>query len=193
MKLSTQNVTAASAGHPWRTIGAWIVTFVLAIAAIGLLLGDSLTTEGAPTNNPESERAIDAIARAFPPDPETHHDGRRRSSAPRSSRWTRRSSRRSSVVCSKTSRRAGAEPGRAPTSPSRARPPSPPIGTRRSSRSRSSTTPTPPASSRSSRPRARTPPSTSRSPETRRSTTTSTSSRRRISRRASCSSGSLPP
>ncbi len=71
MKLSTQNITAASARHPWRTIGAWIVTFVLAIAAIGILLGDSLTTEGAPTNNPESERAIDAIARAFPPDPET--------------------------------------------------------------------------------------------------------------------------
>ena len=71
MKLSTQTITAASARYPWRTIGAWIVTFVLAIAAIGILLGDSLTTEGAPTNNPESERAVDALARAFPPDPET--------------------------------------------------------------------------------------------------------------------------
>ena len=71
MRLSTQTVTTASARHPWRTIGIWIVTFVLAIAAIGILLGDSLTTEGAPTNNPESERAIDAIARAFPPNPET--------------------------------------------------------------------------------------------------------------------------
>ncbi len=71
MKLSTQTITTASARHPWRTIGAWSVAFALAIAAIGVLLGDSLTTEGAPTNNPESERAIDAIARAFPPDPET--------------------------------------------------------------------------------------------------------------------------
>ncbi|MET0561780.1 MAG: MMPL family transporter [Gaiellaceae bacterium] len=71
MKLSTQTITTASARHPWRTIGAWIVAFTLAIAATGALLGDSLTTEGAPTNNPESERAIDALARAFPPDPET--------------------------------------------------------------------------------------------------------------------------
>ena len=69
MKLSTQTISTASARHPWRTVGAWIVAFALAIAAIGVLLGDSLTTEGAPTNNPESERAIDAIARAFPPDP----------------------------------------------------------------------------------------------------------------------------
>ena len=70
MKLSTRTLTAASARHPWRTIAAWIATFAIAIAAIVALLGDSLTTEGAPTNNPESERAIDTIARAFPPDPE---------------------------------------------------------------------------------------------------------------------------
>ena len=71
MKLSTQTIASASARHPWPTIGAWIATFVLAVAGIGMLLGDSLTTEGAPTNNPESERAIDLIARAFPPTPET--------------------------------------------------------------------------------------------------------------------------
>ena len=59
MKLSTQTVTQASARHPWRTIGAWFAAAVLAIAAIGVLLGDSLTTEGRPTNNPESERAVD--------------------------------------------------------------------------------------------------------------------------------------
>ena len=67
----TRTLTSASARHPWRTIGAWIVTSVLAVAAIAILLGGSLTTEGAPTNNPESERAVDAIARAFPPDRET--------------------------------------------------------------------------------------------------------------------------
>jgi RND superfamily putative drug exporter len=71
VKLSTQTVTTASARHPWRTIGAWVVASVLAVAAIGVLLGDSLTTEGRPTNNPESERAIDVLARAFPPDPDT--------------------------------------------------------------------------------------------------------------------------
>jgi putative drug exporter of the RND superfamily len=40
---------------------------VLAFAAIATLL--SLTTEGAPTNNPESERADDVRLRAFPPEP----------------------------------------------------------------------------------------------------------------------------
>jgi uncharacterized membrane protein YdfJ with MMPL/SSD domain len=70
MRLSTQSVTAASARHPWTTISAWIVACVLAVVAIGMLLGDALTTEGRPTNDPQSERAIDAIARAFPPDPD---------------------------------------------------------------------------------------------------------------------------
>ena len=70
MTLSTQSITTASARHPWSTIVAWVVASFLAVGAIGVLLGDSLTTEGRPTNNPESERAIDAIARAFPPDPE---------------------------------------------------------------------------------------------------------------------------
>jgi RND superfamily putative drug exporter len=38
------------------------------VAALALLLGD-LTTEGHPTNNPESQRADALIARGFPPDP----------------------------------------------------------------------------------------------------------------------------
>ena len=71
MRLSTQTVAAASARHPWRTIGAWIAIVVLAVFAIVTLLGGSLTTEGAPTNNPESERADDALFRALPPDPRT--------------------------------------------------------------------------------------------------------------------------
>ena len=71
MRLSTQTVAAASARHPWRTIGAWIATVVLAVVAIVTLLGGSLTTEGAPTNNPESERADEALFRTLPPDPRT--------------------------------------------------------------------------------------------------------------------------
>jgi uncharacterized membrane protein YdfJ with MMPL/SSD domain len=71
MKLSTQTLAAVSARHPWRVIGSWFVVTVLAVAAIATLLGGSLTTEGAPTNNPESERAEDARFRAFPPSPET--------------------------------------------------------------------------------------------------------------------------
>ena len=44
--------------------------FAAAIVAIVALLGDGLTTDDAPTNNPESERAIAAQIESFPPDPE---------------------------------------------------------------------------------------------------------------------------
>src|SRR5262245_12143295 len=71
MTLSTGSVAAASARHPWRAISAWIVLTVLAVVAIATLLGGSLTTEGSPTNNPESERAKDARLAAFPSDPAT--------------------------------------------------------------------------------------------------------------------------
>jgi RND superfamily putative drug exporter len=68
MKLSTTSLATASAGHPWRVVGAWVAVTVLALVTIVLLLGGSLTTEGAPTNNPESERAEDARVAAFPAD-----------------------------------------------------------------------------------------------------------------------------
>jgi uncharacterized membrane protein YdfJ with MMPL/SSD domain len=67
MKLSTQAFALASAHHPWRTIGAWVAAVVVAVVAIGALLGGALTTEGNPTNNPQSQRAEDALFRAFPP------------------------------------------------------------------------------------------------------------------------------
>src|SRR5262245_51186853 len=69
MRLSTGSVAAASSRHPWRAIGAWVVVTVLAVVAIATLLPGSLTTEGSPTNNPESERAKDARLAAFPSDP----------------------------------------------------------------------------------------------------------------------------
>ena len=71
MRLSTQTLATMSARHPWPTIGAWIAVTVAAIAAIVALLGGSLTTEGEPTSNPQSERAVDAQERAFAADPET--------------------------------------------------------------------------------------------------------------------------
>ena len=71
MRFSTKALALASAQHPWRAIGAWIVVTVLAVVTIVTLLGGSLTTEGAPTNNPESERAKDIQAAAFPPDAAT--------------------------------------------------------------------------------------------------------------------------
>ena len=66
MTLSTRSLAAASVRHAWRTIGAWIIVAILAVAAIATLLGGSLTTEGSPTNNPESERAEDVRLAALP-------------------------------------------------------------------------------------------------------------------------------
>src|SRR6266545_7101038 len=66
MKLSTQALASTSARHPWRTIGAWVAAMVIAIVAVGALLGGALTTEGKPTNNPQSLRAKDAREAAFP-------------------------------------------------------------------------------------------------------------------------------
>ena len=66
MSLSTQAIARACASHPWRTIATWIALVVVAFFAIVLLLGGSLTTDGAPTNTPDSKRADDALERAFP-------------------------------------------------------------------------------------------------------------------------------
>jgi uncharacterized membrane protein YdfJ with MMPL/SSD domain len=61
-----KRLALSSANHPWRTVGAWVVAIVVAIIVIGALLGGALTTEGKPTNNPQSERANDAREAAFP-------------------------------------------------------------------------------------------------------------------------------
>jgi putative drug exporter of the RND superfamily len=61
-----ERVALASAMHPRRTIALWVAAMVLAFVAIGALLGGALTTEGNPTNNPQSERAKDVREAAFP-------------------------------------------------------------------------------------------------------------------------------
>jgi putative drug exporter of the RND superfamily len=61
-----ERIALASARHPKWTIGAWIAAMVIAVVAIGALLGGALTTEGNPTNNPQSERAKDVREAAFP-------------------------------------------------------------------------------------------------------------------------------
>jgi uncharacterized membrane protein YdfJ with MMPL/SSD domain len=67
MKLSTQAIAMISARHPWRTIAAWIAVVLAGAVAVGSLLGGALTTEGNPTNNPQSTRAADTLDEAFPP------------------------------------------------------------------------------------------------------------------------------
>jgi RND superfamily putative drug exporter len=67
MRPSTQTLVTTSARHPWRTIGLWVAAVAVAVVAIATLLGGALTTEGNPTNSPQSERAKDVLARAFPP------------------------------------------------------------------------------------------------------------------------------
>ena len=61
-----QRIALASARHPRRTIGAWVAAMLIAFVAIGTLLGGALTTEGKPTNNPQSQRAKDVRDAAFP-------------------------------------------------------------------------------------------------------------------------------
>jgi uncharacterized membrane protein YdfJ with MMPL/SSD domain len=70
MKLSTKALARASAAHPWRTLAAWAAAVLLSFVAVAGLLPGALTTEGKPTNDPQSEAATDVQARAFPPDPE---------------------------------------------------------------------------------------------------------------------------
>ncbi len=68
MKLSTGARASGRARQPPPTIGKWLGGVVGAIATIVVLLGGSLTTEGAPTNDPQSQRALDVLEEAFPED-----------------------------------------------------------------------------------------------------------------------------
>ncbi len=69
MTFSTASVARTCSRHPGRTLVAWGVVVLGAIAALVLVL-TGFTTEAAATNNPQSERANDRLIAAFPPDPE---------------------------------------------------------------------------------------------------------------------------
>ena len=71
MNLSTEALARASSRRPWRTIGLWVLAIVVAFVAIALLLGPNLTSEQELTNNPESYRANELVARHFPNPDET--------------------------------------------------------------------------------------------------------------------------
>ncbi|HEX5584030.1 MMPL family transporter [Gaiella sp.] len=63
----TGRLARASSRRPWRTLVLWGVAIVLAVAAIGALLGDTLTTDAQMTNDPESYRGYDLLDAHFPP------------------------------------------------------------------------------------------------------------------------------
>ena len=175
MRLSTQTLASASARHPWWTIGAWIAVSILAMVAVAFGLGN-LTTEGAPTNNPESERAIDAKFRAFRRIRTGRHGHRRRTLGDLHRRRSEVRGVRGRACCRAET---GAPHEFARTSTSRPGPSSPATGTRPWCRSPSSATTRSRPSSRRSRPPTRTRRSQFRSRESNRSITTSTRSRRR--------------
>jgi RND superfamily putative drug exporter len=63
----TGRLARASSRRPWRTVALWGVAIVLAVGAIGALLGDTLTTDAEMTNDPESYRGYDLLGAHFPP------------------------------------------------------------------------------------------------------------------------------
>ncbi len=64
----TERLARACSRRPWRVIAVWLVAVVASIAAIGMFLGDVLTTDVEITRETESSRANDLLDRAFPED-----------------------------------------------------------------------------------------------------------------------------
>jgi RND superfamily putative drug exporter len=70
MRLSTTNVARASARHPWRTLGFWLLLLVLAGVLQGTM-GGAFNGDDDFTNNPDSKIADDLIDARMPDDPFT--------------------------------------------------------------------------------------------------------------------------
>ncbi|HYJ68674.1 MAG TPA: MMPL family transporter [Nocardioidaceae bacterium] len=67
MELSaTQRLAMACARRPWRTIGAWGLVLLLAVASSTVLLGSALTPEGRITTEPDSVKGLDLLDDRFP-------------------------------------------------------------------------------------------------------------------------------
>jgi uncharacterized membrane protein YdfJ with MMPL/SSD domain len=64
----TERLARASSRRPWRVIAIWGVVILAAFAAIGLFLGDVLTTDVETTSQTESRQANELFGRAFPED-----------------------------------------------------------------------------------------------------------------------------
>ena len=65
---ATERLARSCSGHPRRTLAAWAVAVVAALAAVVLVKG-ALSSEGRVTGNPHSRQAEELIARSLPPDP----------------------------------------------------------------------------------------------------------------------------
>ena len=50
MRINPQSLAKASATHPWRTLGIWLVVLAVGIAGIGKRCSAALTTEFDFTN-----------------------------------------------------------------------------------------------------------------------------------------------
>jgi putative drug exporter of the RND superfamily len=57
MRLNPESIARASSRHPWRTVGVWLVIFVLAGWSSSALLSPALTTDFDFTNTPEAKEA----------------------------------------------------------------------------------------------------------------------------------------
>jgi RND superfamily putative drug exporter len=66
----TERLARASAARPRRTLAVWGIVVVAAFALIATSL-HGLTSDAHVTGNPESARAASAIAKAFPPTPQS--------------------------------------------------------------------------------------------------------------------------
>jgi RND superfamily putative drug exporter len=64
----TERLARASAGHPRRTLAAWGVAVVVALALVATSL-HGLTTDAHVVGKPDSTRASDLVIQSFPPTP----------------------------------------------------------------------------------------------------------------------------
>jgi RND superfamily putative drug exporter len=62
----TQRLARASALHPWRVLGAWLLVVAASVLTIGALLDSALTSDAGITTRPDSVRAGEVVARSFP-------------------------------------------------------------------------------------------------------------------------------
>ena len=61
-RVSTfETLALRSARRPWITIGIWVLVLLIGVALRVTLFDDAITTEFAPTSNPDSKRADDLI------------------------------------------------------------------------------------------------------------------------------------